>query len=115
LRRCRSGCQEYTDPAHLSFGCLFRYPRNVRSRPQPGKLTTKKGSSGREGDEIEIICDARGVAVLPGVLAKVMAARSEHCHLRGRRGGGRDLDDVDPWGRKSVSEVIINYQGSGTC
>ncbi|MEJ0071178.1 MAG: hypothetical protein WDO24_23295 [Pseudomonadota bacterium] len=66
----------------------------------------------REGDEIDIVCDAQGVAVLLGALAKVMAARASLCRLRGPRGGGRDLDDVSPHGMKSAREVLIDYQES---
>jgi hypothetical protein len=63
----------------------------------------------REGDAIEIDCDAPGVAVLLRTLADLIAAHASHQHLRGLGAGGRDLDEEDSAGRKAVSEVIINY------
>ena len=68
----------------------------------------------REGQTVEIVCDARGVAVLLNALAGVMAEGASHRHLFGpAAGGGRDLDVADPWGEKSVSEVIITYAEHG--
>jgi hypothetical protein len=65
-------------------------------------------------DAIEIVCDARGVAVLLAALAELMAEGSSHKHLWGpAAGGGRDLDAVDPWGEKSGSEVVITYDEHG--
>jgi hypothetical protein len=65
-------------------------------------------------DSVEIVCDARGVAVLLSALAKVMAEGASHTHLFGPMAGeGHDLDPVDPWGEKSVREVIITYAERG--
>ncbi|MBI3513300.1 MAG: hypothetical protein HY060_04445 [Proteobacteria bacterium] len=65
-------------------------------------------------DAVEIVCDARGVAVLLAAIAKVMSEGSSHKHLFGpAAGGGRDLDAADPWGQKSVSEVVIVYDEHG--
>jgi hypothetical protein len=65
------------------------------------------------GDEVEVVCDARGIAVLLGALAQLMAARSDTHHLRSPQRGGRDLDVSDPHGRKSVSELRIIYDEAG--
>jgi hypothetical protein len=67
------------------------------------------------GEVVEIQCDARGVAVLLGALAAVMAERASHRHLRGPGAGGHDLDKEDSVGRKAVSEVIVTYVEAGDC
>jgi hypothetical protein len=59
--------------------------------------------------EIQIDCDARGMATLLGTLAHLVGERSSHRHLWGPDSGGKDLDEKTPSGEEAVTSVIINY------
>ncbi len=62
------------------------------------------------GPKINIDCDAKGMAILLGVLAKLVGARASHVHLWTVGASGGVLNDKTPSGDEAVPEVIINYQ-----
>ena len=66
------------------------------------------------GQSVQIYCDAEGMSVLLTTLAELIGAHASHRHLRSPSGGGSDLNDTNPWGEKALSEVIIDYQESGS-
>jgi hypothetical protein len=69
----------------------------------------------RNGNEIvRINCDAEGMSVLLKALAAIVGERASHVHLRGPRAGGSELNETTPFGKRAVSEVIIDYVESGT-
>lgn len=61
------------------------------------------------GRKINVYCDAKGVAILSGALARLVAERSSHLHLWTAAATGGVLNDKTPWGDDAVPEVIINY------
>jgi hypothetical protein len=65
------------------------------------------GKAVRKG--IQINCDAAGISVLMGALAKLVGERASHLHLCGPSAGGSDLVETTPWGKEAVYEVIITY------
>jgi hypothetical protein len=59
---------------------------------------------------LEINCDEKGMAVLIKALESVRAD-GDHIHLLTPSNGGRELDEIDPWGKPGIGEVIINWVG----
>ena len=66
------------------------------------------------GTAIQIHCDAEGMSVLFGALAKLVGEHASHCHLWAPSHGGSQLSDTTPWGKPAVNEVIIDYAESGS-
>jgi hypothetical protein len=64
------------------------------------------------GNAIQVCCDSAGMATLLEKLARLLRNHADHVHLRGPSAGGNDLSEIDPFGEKTVSEVIIDYQES---
>ena len=63
----------------------------------------------KSGRKINVDCDAEGMAILLGALAKLVGERASHLHLWTAAATGGVLNDKTPWGEEAVSEVIINY------
>ncbi|HET7680149.1 MAG TPA: hypothetical protein VFK79_08475 [Xanthobacteraceae bacterium] len=61
------------------------------------------------GRKINVDCDAKGMAILLGALAKLVGERASHVHLWTASASGGVLSDKTPWGEDAVLEVIINY------
>jgi hypothetical protein len=66
------------------------------------------------GRTINVDCDAKGMAVLLGALARLVGDRASHVHLWTAAASGGQLSEKTPWGDDAVSEVIINYQEGDT-
>jgi hypothetical protein len=66
----------------------------------------------REGRTIQICCDDQGVDALMAVLKKLRGSGS-HVHLSAHSTGAGNaiLSDQDPFGEKTVTEVIITHGG----
>jgi|KBSSwiStaDraftv2_1062776.scaffolds.fasta_scaffold546401_2 glutamine synthetase len=66
----------------------------------------------REGRTIQICCDDQGVDALMAVLKKLRGSGS-HVHLSAQSTGGENaiLSDQDPFGEKTIVEVIITHGG----
>lgn len=64
-----------------------------------------------KSEAIQICCDADGLEVLIRALEKVRA--EGHLHLCAPSAGGRELNDVSPFGDKAIGEVIITTGGDG--
>jgi len=62
------------------------------------------------GRKINVACDAKGMAILLGALAKLVGERASHVHLWTAAATGGVLSEKTPWGDEAVPEVIINYQ-----
>ncbi len=60
--------------------------------------------------KINIDCDAKGMAILLGALAKLVGERASHVHLWTAAATGGVLNEKTPFGDEAVREVIINYQ-----
>ena len=60
--------------------------------------------------KIKVDCNAEGMAILLGALAKLVGERASHIHLWTVTASGGVLNDKTPWGDEAVPEVIINYQ-----
>lgn len=66
-----------------------------------------------EGRAIQIHCDQEGAATLIRALDKLRTGGG-HVHLRTRANGasrGLELSEKDPWGRDTIAEVIIDWEG----
>jgi hypothetical protein len=61
------------------------------------------------GRVIQIHIDRDGLSVLQKALNNLMA--SGHVHLRSAPNGGRELNELTPWGTPAVQEVIITTGG----
>jgi hypothetical protein len=61
------------------------------------------------GNKINIDCDAKGMAILLGALAKLIGERASHLHFVTAAASGGVLSEKTPWGEDAVREVIINY------
>jgi hypothetical protein len=61
------------------------------------------------GRKINVYCDAKGMAILLGALAKLVGERASHLHLWTAAAPGGVLSEKTPWGDDAVPEVIINY------
>ena len=61
------------------------------------------------GRKINVDCDAKGMAILIGALAKLVGERASHLHLWTSAASGGVLSEKTPWGEEAVREVIINY------
>ena len=59
---------------------------------------------------IQICCDDAGIDKLVTVLRSLRGSGT-HVHLWAPSKGGEDLDDMNPFGEKAVSEVIITHGG----
>ncbi len=59
---------------------------------------------------IRISCDEEGMEKLIKALERVRAD-GDHVHLRMPADSGRDLDEKNPWGEKTIYEVILNWVG----
>ena len=62
------------------------------------------------GRKINVDCDAKGMAILLGALAKLVGERASHVHLWTAAAAGGVLNEKTPSGDEAVPEVIINYQ-----
>jgi hypothetical protein len=68
------------------------------------------------GRKINVDCDAKGMAILLGALAKLVGERASHLHLWTSAASGGVLSEKTPWGEDAVREVIINYaEGDRDC
>ena len=65
------------------------------------------------GRKINVDCDAKGMAILLGALAKLVGERASHLHLWTAAASGGVLSEKTPWGEDAVREVIINYAAEG--
>lgn len=63
----------------------------------------------KSGKTIQIHIDREGLSVLTRALNDLKAFG--HIHLRSPPSGGRDLNEVTPWGTPAVQEVIITTGG----
>jgi hypothetical protein len=59
------------------------------------------------GKQIQIHCDAKGMATLLDRLAGLVRERASRAHLRGPESGGRDLDANTPL--DAITSVVIDY------
>lgn len=59
---------------------------------------------------VQIDADSAGLRKLIGVLEKLLKDGPSHMHLC-QPPRGHELDEVNPWGEQSLSEVIINNVG----
>jgi hypothetical protein len=62
------------------------------------------------GRKINVDCDAKGMAILLGALAKLVGERASHVHLWTVAASGGVLNEKTPHGDEAIPEVIINYQ-----
>ena len=62
-----------------------------------------------DGKAIQIHCDSQGIGILLEKLSEQVRERGGHTHLRGPSAGGKDLNEISPFGVKAFSEVIIDY------
>lgn len=67
----------------------------------------------KSGRCINVECDAEGMAVLLGAMAKLVGERASHLHLWTVAASGGQLSEKTPWGEDAVPEVVINYQQGG--
>jgi hypothetical protein len=70
-------------------------------------LSFQVDDSGRR--KINVFCDAKGMAILLGALAKLVGERASEAHLWTAAATGGVLNDKTPWGDEAVPEVRINY------
>ncbi len=57
------------------------------------------------GTEVQIYCDAVGMATLMDALITLVGGTESHIHLRRSNG----LNEETPWGEDAAKEVMINY------
>jgi hypothetical protein len=57
------------------------------------------------GKAIQIFADDEGLSILRKALEQVTT--SGHLHLRSIANGGKELDEVNPWRKAAIGEVII--------
>jgi hypothetical protein len=57
------------------------------------------------GKAIQIFADDEGLSLLQKALERVTSAG--HLHLRSSANGGKELNDMNPWGKPAIGEVII--------
>jgi hypothetical protein len=57
------------------------------------------------GKALQIFANDEGLAILKKALERVTSAG--HVHLLSTDNGGKELNDVNPWGKTAVGEVII--------
>ena len=58
------------------------------------------------GKAIQIFMGDEGLSLLRKALEQVTSAG--HVHLLTKANGGRELNEVDPFGKPAIGEVIIN-------
>lgn len=62
------------------------------------------------GKAIQILMDKDGAATLRLAIDKI-EREGTHVHLRTPGAGGRQLDELSPFGEPSVSEVVMTFGG----
>jgi hypothetical protein len=64
-----------------------------------------------QGRGIQVACDEQGIATLVEALKRIQPTGG-HIHLRTPPNGGKELNEMTPWGEKdTIGEVIITWGG----